>query len=298
MSRTDEAEDYELIDSGNGRKLERFGPYVIERPAAQAAWRARRGADVWERADASFDRAEGNRWAGAVPLPKQWVVKLEGIRFLLSPTGFGHLGVFPEQSGVWPWIRERIRERTASAPPGKRPLSLLNLFAYSGGSTIAAAQAGAEVCHLDASHGMVDRAGENARLNGLAEAPIRWVVDDAGKFLSREIRRERRYDAVILDPPSFGRGRKGEVFKIHDHVVTLLARCEELLSEDPRFVLLTCHTPEYSPRVLQNLLEDVLQDRGGRFESGEMLIRGGEGVFPLPSGAFARWTVRAEAPGC
>jgi len=279
--------DYELLDSGNGRKLERFGAFTIERPAAQAVWRPRLSAEIWARAHASFDRAEGNRWRNRSALPEEWVVAIEGIRFLLSPTGFGHIGVFPEQSDLWPWVRAAAAKHAARR--GVIP-SVLNLFAYSGGSTLAAAQAGGEVCHLDASRGMVERARGNAARNGLGEAPIRWIVEDAAKFLAREVRRGRRYDAVILDPPSFGRGRRGEVFKIHDHLLALLDPCRALLSEDPAFLLLTSHTPEFSPRVLRNLLEDLAEERGGSVDSGEMLLRGGPRVVPLPSGAFARWT--------
>ncbi|MBN1826614.1 MAG: class I SAM-dependent methyltransferase [Candidatus Eisenbacteria bacterium] len=279
--------DYELIDSGEGFKLERFGSYVLVRPAAQAAWKRRLSRAAWSKADASFDRSDGNRWQNRSALPERWVVTIEGIRLHLSATDFGHVGVFPEQSGQWSWIRRR-----AAAP-----CRVLNLFAYSGGSTLAAAQGGAEVCHLDASRGMVERAAENAELCGLAGAPIRWIVDDAIKFLGREAKRGRKYDGLILDPPSFGRGRRGEVFKIRDGIARLMELSERLLSDKPSFVLLTCHTPEYSPRVLGNLLASVKARFGGKLETGEMLLTGGPEVLPLPSGAYARWRTGAAEGG-
>ena len=193
-------DDYELLDSGDGRKLERFGAYTLARPCSQALWRPSLPASEWARADASFDREDGNRWHNRAGIPKSWEIETAGIRFRLGGTDFGHLGIFPEQRAQWRWIRETVAAAKAS---GRAP-SLLNLFAYSGGSTLAAALGGAEVCHLDASRGMVEWARENARLNGLAAAPVRWIVDDAHKFMQREIRRGRRYDAIVLDPPSLG----------------------------------------------------------------------------------------------
>ena len=208
-------DDYELIDSGDGRKFERFGAYTLVRPCSQAMWRPRDAA-AWRTASATFDREDGNRWHGRSALPKEWNIETAGIRFRLSGTDFGHLGIFPEQREQWKWIREVVKgewRKVKDDGEGGR-VSVLNLFAYSGGSTIAAAQGGAEVCHLDAAKGMVQWARENAALNGLQDHPIRWIADDAHKFLRREVRRGRRYDAVILDPPTFGRGANGELYKI------------------------------------------------------------------------------------
>ncbi len=273
---------YELLDSGDGRKLERFGGHVLERPAAQAAWRPSLSEEEWRsRAHARFDRVEGNRWHGRHQLPGEWEAEVEGVRFRLSSTDFGHLGVFPEQRPMWRWLRETCRRR-----PGVR---VLNLFAYSGGATIASAQGGAEVCHVDASRGMTDWARENARRNGLAAAPIRWIVDDVPAFLAREERRGRVYDGIILDPPSFGRGAKGELFKIEERINPLLDQVRALLGVSPLFVLLSGHTPGFTPRVLQNLLEQATDGLGGGVDSGEMLLEGAAGVRPLPSGAYARW---------
>jgi len=280
---------YELLDSGDGRKLERFGDLVLERPAAQAVWRPELPESVWQKADARFDREEGNRWHGRSKLPKEWEARIEGIRFRLSSTDFGHLGVFPEQRPMWRWMREDCRARVQAGGP---PPAVLNLFAYSGGSTLAPAQGGAATCHVDASKGMTDWARDNARRNGLEAAPIRWIVDDVPIFLRREFQRGRRYDAIILDPPSFGRGAKGEVFKIEERILPLLEQIRDLLSEHPLFVLLSCHTPGFSPVVLQNLLEQHLGAKGGAVDCGEMLLTGAEAVRPLPSGTYARWIAR------
>ena len=272
---------YELLDSGNGAKLERFGEVILARPCAQAVWQPQRPAR-WKSADATFDREDGNRWHGRNRLPQEWVIDVDGTRFRLSGTDFGHLGIFPEQRAQWAWIRETV----AAA---HRPLRVLNLFAYSGGSTLAAARAGAEVCHLDASKGMVQWARANAALNGLESHPIRWIVDDAHKFLNREVRRGRRYDGIILDPPTYGRGGNGETYKIERDLTETLRLCRALLSDAPRFLLLSAHTPGHTPVVLSNVLTQALRGLGGAVSAGEMLLTGAPDVFPLPSGAYARW---------
>ena len=272
---------YELLDSGNGAKLERFGEIVLARPCAQAVWQPQRPAR-WKSADATFDREDGNRWHGRNRLPQEWVIDVDGTRFRLSGTDFGHLGIFPEQRAQWTWIRETV------AAAG-RPVRMLNLFAYSGGSTLAAARGGAEVCHLDASKGMVQWARANAALNGLENHPIRWIVDDAHKFLNREIRRGRRYDGIILDPPTYGRGGNGETYKIERDLTETLRLCRALLSDSPLFLLLSAHTPGHTPIVLGNVLTQALRGLGGAVTSGEMVLAGAPDVFLLPSGAYARW---------
>lgn len=272
---------YELLDSGNGAKLERFGEIVLARPCAQAVWQPQRPAR-WKSADATFDREDGNRWHGRNRLPQEWVIDVDGTRFRLSGTDFGHLGIFPEQRAQWTWIRETV------AAAG-RPVRALNLFAYSGGSTLAAARGGAEVCHLDASKGMVQWARANAALNGLENHPIRWIVDDAHKFLNREIRRGRRYDGIILDPPTYGRGGNGETYKIERDLTETLRLCRALLSDSPLFLLLSAHTPGHTPIVLGNVLTQALRGLGGAVTSGEMVLAGAPDVFLLPSGAYARW---------
>lgn len=276
---------YELLDSGGGRKLERFGRVVLARPCAQAVWRPALPEAEWARADASFDREDGNRWQGRGRLPDHWTIEVDGTAFHLSATDFGHLGIFPEQRAQWAWFRGAV---AAAAAASGEPPAVLNLFAYSGGSSLACARAGARVTHLDASRGMVDWAAENAKLNGLGT--IRWIVDDAHKFLRREARRGRRYDGVILDPPSFGRGAGGETYVIERDLVETLDLVRAVLSERPRFVLLSAHTPGCSPQVLENVLRRACDGLGGAIASGEMLLEGAPGVLPLPSGDWARWT--------
>ena len=283
-------DDYELLDSGDGRKLERFGKYVLARPCSQAMWRPAKGTAEWERADASFDREDGNHWHGRSNLPKEWQIETAGIKFKLGGTDFGHLGIFPEQRAQWRWLRQRVEATTAV--DSSRRLSVLNLFAYSGGSTMAAALGGAEVCHLDASKGMVEWARENARLNGLQDHPIRWIVDDAHKFMKREIRRGRKYDAIILDPPTFGRGAGGEMYKIERDLKDTLGLVKDLLSENPSFVLFSSHTPGLSQIVAENILGQLFPT--ATLESGEMLLEPRSlfpvpfSLFPCPSGIYCR----------
>ena len=279
-------ETYVLLDSGRGCKLERFGRYTLARPCSQALWQPTLPEADWTAADASFDREEGQRWQHRDRLPEQWTIDVDGMRFRLSGTDFGHLGIFPEQRTGWQWLRQTLHAATRERP-GK--LSVLNLFAYSGGSTLAAALEGAEVCHLDASAGMVQWARENAALNGLQSAPIRWIVDDAHKFLGREIKRGRRYDAIILDPPSFGRGAQGEVYKIERDLPRTLELCATLLSDAPVLMLLSAHTPDITPTVLGHLLQDALGTRQGAMTTGEMLLTGEAGVRSVPNGCYARW---------
>ena len=286
----EKTEDYELLDSGDGRKLERFGRVTLARPCAQALWRPSYPA-LWTRATASFDREAGNRWHGRSALPKDWTIASAGMRFKLSGTDFGHLGIFPEQRAQWEWIRETISgfkglngSNGLKGADDLERIRVLNLFAYSGGSTVASAQGGAEVCHLDAAKGMVQWARENAALNGLAGHPIRWIADDAHKFMAREVRRGRRYDAIILDPPTFGHGASGETYKIERDLKTTFDLTRQLLSEHPVFVLFSSHSPGLSCRVAENILGQLFPQ--ATLESGEMLLEG-KGLS-CPSGIFCR----------
>lgn len=263
--------NYQLLDSGDGQKLERFGEYTLLRPCAQAVWRP----SLKQTADAVFNRDE--KWVFHKKLPKTWTVMHGGVEFKIDPTEFGHLGLFPEHADLWEGMRPLIKK-------GSR---VLNLFAYSGGVTLAAAQEGAEVCHLDASKGMVEWARENATLNRLQKAPIRWIVDDAIKFLKREKKRESFYDGIVLDPPTFGRGSQGEVFKIERDIMPLLELCSELLTKKPLFVIFSCHTPGFTPLCMRHLLGQTMPK--GQIEVGEMALYSPE-AMAIPSGSFAKWT--------
>ena len=265
------SDTYQLIDSGNETKLEQFGAYRLVRPAAAAIWRPQLPAAEWDKADGIFSREGKSAWQK--PVNEEWSVKISDVAFKLSATDFGHIGVFPEHEEIWNWSRALIK-------PGER---VLNLFAYSGGATLACAQAGAEVCHVDASKGMVGWARDNAAFNGLQEAPIRWIVDDVIRFIKREVKRGKTYDGIILDPPTFGRGSQGQVFKIERNLPDLL----EMLSRlKPRFVALSCHTTAFSPLILERLLQDRFKK--GAYEHGELLLKGPNGC--LPNGTYARWT--------
>lgn len=280
-------QNYTLIDSGHGRKLEQFGPYLLCRPCSQAVWKPQKSQQIWNSAHATFSRDNENKWVLNSTLPDIWKIEVANIIFKISTTDFGHLGIFPEQKPFWEWIQSTVKQNLNR---NKQP-SVLNLFAYSGGSTLAAAKAGASVCHLDASKGMVAWARENAALNNLEKAPIRWIVDDVNKFLARELRRGSRYDGIILDPPSFGRGAKGEIFKIEESIISLLRDCVQLLSDRPLFILFSCHTPGFSPLVMHHLLKQAMEGfKGGQIETGEMALTGEPGVFEVPSGTYAKWT--------
>lgn len=263
--------NYALLDSGNGEKWEQFGKYSLIRPCPQAVWRPEKS--PWN-GDGRFSRDETNRWKFVKTIPDEWTMSLYGVQLKIAPTDFGHLGVFPEHALLWDWMRKKIEKNS----------KVLNLFAYSGAASLAAAQEGASVCHLDASKGMVEWARENAKLNDLEKAPIRWIVDDALKFLKREERRGQFYDGILLDPPTFGRGSKGEVFKIETDLMPLLEACKAVLSSNPRFVIFSCHTPGLTPMVLGHLMNQVFKKKA---ETGEMALTS-PGVFPIPSGSFAR----------
>ena len=264
------SDSYFLIDSGNEKKMEQFGPYRLVRPAAPAIWKPALPQAEWKKADGIFSREGQSQWHK--PMNTEWHVKIGSVVFKLAATDFGHIGVFPEHEEIWQWAKKLIR-------PGD---SVLNLFAYSGGATLACAKAGAEVCHVDASKGMVDWARENAALNHLEKAPIRWIVDDVMKFVKREVKRERSYEGIILDPPTFGRGNQGQVFKIERELPLLLDLLAQL---NPRFIALSCHTATFTPLVLQRLLQDHFQ--GGHYERGELTLKGPNAY--LPNGTYARW---------
>lgn len=271
---------YSLIDSGFGEKLEQFGSYRLCRPCAQAVWKPILPDKEWKAADMRFTREGGNRWSKKKEIESPWIVSLEGLKFELVTTDFGHLGIFPEHASQWSFMTKLIKQE-------KREVNVLNLFAYTGGATLAAAKAGAKVCHLDASKAAVAWARKNAELNQLSDRPIRWIIDDVLKFLKREITRGHTYDGIILDPPSFGRGKQGEVFKIERDLLDILEACKKLLSTKPLFLIFTSHTPGFSPIAMHHLLKQAL---GREVEAGEMSIPCQTG-YDLPSGCYARWHV-------
>ena len=275
--------DYELLDCSDGERLERWGRYILVRPDPQVIWKGEKTAAGWKNPDAVYRRSSsgGGAW-GKNSLPEKWTVSYGDLRFLIRPMGFKHTGLFPEQAVNWDWMREILRKR-----PGA---SVLNLFAYTGGATVAAASAGASVCHVDASKGMVGAAKENAELSGLADAPVRYIVDDCRKFVEREIRRGRKYDGIIMDPPSYGRGPSGEVWKIEDEVDGLIGRASLLLSDDPLFFLVNSYTTGLSPNTMAYLLEIRVKKRfGGSVEASELALPCTATGAALPAGAAARW---------
>ena len=240
--------DYELLDCGDGEKLERWGRQILVRPDPQAIWEAPRRSSAWQNPDARYLRSNtgGGHWERR-KLPEQWTVQYGELTFNVKPMNFKHTGLFPEQAVNWDFVMEKIRR-------AGRPIQVLNLFAYTGGATVACAAAGASVCHVDAAKGMVAWAKENARSSGLADAPIRWIVDDCAKFVEREIRRGRRYDAIIMDPPSYGRGPSGEVWKLEQNLYPFVKLCAGVLSDDPLFVILNSYTTGLAPSVLGYIL--------------------------------------------
>jgi 23S rRNA (cytosine1962-C5)-methyltransferase len=284
---TDSQTGYRLLDSGNFRKLEQLGPFCLDRPAPQAIWRPAQSPSLWQTADAMYHRSSsgGGSWEYRRKLPEEWTLTYYSLTLKINMTDFGHLGIFPEQGPNWTWIREQIQN-------GGSNLNVLNTFAYTGGSSLAAAAAGANVVHLDASKGIVSWAKENADQSKLGDKPIRWIVDDVVKFIRREIRRGNRYEGIILDPPSFGRGPKGEVWKFENDLPALLETCRQLLPSQPRFVLLSAHSPGFTPLALENLLLDMMRGFDGEVSSMEMVIPEDQTNRYLPSGTMARWAGR------
>jgi 23S rRNA (cytosine1962-C5)-methyltransferase len=278
--------DYELLDSGDGAKLERFGPYRLARPESGAFWRRGLPSSEWEAADATFTTADeegAGRWDFRRPMDATWTMRYGALRFSVHPTPFRHVGLFPEQAVHWDWAGALIRA-------AKRPVKVLNLFGYTGLASLAAAEAGASVTHVDASPKSIEWARENQRLSGLADRPIRWLVDDALKFARREARRESRYDALIIDPPKFGRGPKGEVWKLAESLPALLEACRAVLTEQPLFIILTVYAIRASSAGLQYLLEPAVEGLGGRIEVGEMGLAERDRGRVLSTAIYARWT--------
>ena len=280
----DKWEDYELLDCGGGERLERWDSQVLVRPDPQAIWESPRKNPAWKRADGRYLRSHtgGGHWEKSA-LPENWRICYGDLTFQVKPMNFKHTGLFPEQAANWDFVMDKIRS-------AGRPVRVLNLFAYTGGATVACARAGASVCHVDAAKGMVAWAKENARLSGLEEAPIRWIVDDCAKFVEREIRRGRRYDAVIMDPPSYGRGPGGEVWKLEENLYPFVKLCAGVLSDRPLFVLINSYTTGLAPSVLGYLLNILVTEKyGGRCAWDELGLPVTETGLALPCGATGRW---------
>lgn len=271
-------QDYKIIATGGGYKLERWKDIVLLRPDPQVIWEAQRDLFAYPGIHAVYRRSEkgGGAWEYRKPMPEEWTVGYKDLKFKIKPMGFKHTGLFPEQAVNW----DRMSSLIKSAG---RPVKVLNLFAYTGGATVACAKAGAEVVHVDAAKGMVERAGENARLSGIASG-IRYIVDDCKKFVQREIRRGNRYDAIIMDPPSYGRGPGGELWKIEDSLYSFVQLCAQVLAEDPLFMLINSYTTGLQPMVLNNILTLCLKGYRGKIDAYEVGIATEEGI-PLPCGA-------------
>lgn len=276
--------DYELIDSGDGERLERWGDRILVRPDPTALWGRDQACPGWRDPDARYHRSSsgGGRWEMRRPLPREWTVRYRHLAFRVRPTGFKHMGLFPEQAANWEWMDRLVRQ-------AGRPVSVLNLFAYTGGATVAAALAGAQVCHVDAAKGAVSWARENLVASGGAGATVRWMTDDAFKFLEREWRRGRRYDGIVMDPPSYGRGPGGETWKFEKGIAALLASATRLLSERPLFFLLNAYTTGLSPLAAMQLLRGAgLERADGELWAGELALRDTRRGWLLPCGVVAR----------
>jgi len=280
--------DYELLDAGGGEKLERWGRYVLRRPDPQAIWPPVFGKDRWARADARYHRSAsgGGHWEYIRRVPERWTIQYRNLAFHIEPTGFKHTGLFPEQAVNWDWMAGKIKR-------AGHPVRVLNLFAYTGGATVAAAAAGASVCHVDAAKRMVQRAKENIESSHLTGATVRYINEDVLKFIQREERRNSLYDAIIMDPPSYGRGPNGEVWKLEETLHDLLAQCARILSPDPLFMLVNTYTTGFSPTVTANMLSLVLHKRQGRVSCGEVGLPVSDSSIVLPCGAYARWEASA-----
>lgn len=285
MLRADDWKDYELIDTGDGEKLERWGPYILRRPDPQVIWPSSGSQKMWEEVDGHYHRSKsgGGSWEYKRKMPERWKISYDKLTFIIKPTGFKHTGLFPEQAVNWKWIINKIKS-------AGREINVLNLFAYTGGATVAAAYAGAAVCHVDAAKGMVIWAKENIAASGLSDKPVRFITDDVFKFVQREKRRGRKYDAIIMDPPSYGRGPKGEIWKIEESLYDFINECMDVLSDNPLFFLVNSYTTGFSPTVINNILSMTIKKKyGGHITSGEVGIPVKASGLTLPCGIFARW---------
>ena len=277
--------DYEILDMANGEKLERWGNIILIRPDPQIIWKEKSFPEKWKSANAKYNRSNtgGGNWNFIKPLPKSWQIKYKDLTFNIKPMGFKHTGIFPEQAVNWDWMMSKIKNSA-------REIKVLNLFAYTGGASVACLKAGASVCHVDSSKGMCEWAKENVASSGLRDKPIRFLVDDVVKFVNREIRRGHKYDAIIMDPPSYGRGTNGEVWKFEDNIADLVKLCMNVLSDKPLFFLINSYTTGISSQVLENLLRINMPKKvKGKFSNGELGLPMTNSKMILPCGIYGRW---------
>lgn len=281
------SQDYELIDSGNGEKLERFGKFVLSRPDPQALWEKGLGKEAWSKADAVYakdDEKAGWKYRGNID--DKWPIDFAGIKFFIKPTPFKHVGIFPEQASNWQWLEQIIKNVKGEQP------EVLNLFGYTGGASLISAKSGAKVVHIDSSKSAIAWGRENAEASGLADKPIRWILEDARTFVEREIKRERKYDGIIMDPPAFGHGPDNEVWKIEQDFIELVNNCFKILKDKPSFFLINGYSAGYSALAYENLLKPLLDKFGGEIEIGELAIKENKDEKTarlLPCGIFSRW---------
>ncbi len=278
--------DYQIIATGNGYKLERWKDVTLLRPDPQVIWPSSIDMDGYKTLNAKYVRSEtgGGKWQKNKAMPEEWIISYGNLKFLIKPMGFKHTGLFPEQAVNWDIMANLIKN-------ANRPINVLNLFAYTGGATVACLNAGASVCHVDAAKGMVERAGENCRLSGVGDGKVRFIVDDCLKFVKREIRRGKKYDAIIMDPPSFGRGPNGETWKIENELFNLVKTCTEVLSDNPLFFLINSYTTGLQPQVIKNILTLNMQGFNGNIEAYEVGLPTDEGIA-LPCGCSGIWTAK------
>ena len=276
--------DYEILDMANGEKLERWGNIILVRPDPQIIWKNKVYPDKWKNINAKYNRSNtgGGTWEYKNKLPESWQIKYKKLTFNIKPMGFKHTGLFPEQAVNWDWMIDKIKS-------SGREIRVLNLFAYTGGATVACLSAGATVCHVDSSKGMTLWAKENVESSGLKEKPVRFIVDDVIKFVNREIRRENKYDAIIMDPPSYGRGKNGEVWQFENNIAELIELCTKVLSDKPLFFLINSYTTGISSKVLANLLELNMKKYKGKISNGEIGLPMSNSKLVLPCGIYGRW---------
>ncbi len=276
--------EYEILDMADGEKLEVWKNVTLIRPDPQIIWKEKSQPDLWNTADARYRRSNsgGGGWKVIKKIPQNWQIHYKNLVFNIKPMGFKHTGLFPEQAVNWDWMMQKIRQEN-------RPIKVLNLFAYTGGATVACLSAGASVCHVDSSKGMTDWAKENVKSSGLADKPVRFLIDDVVKFVQREIRRGNQYDAIIMDPPSYGRGKNGEVWQFESQIADLVELCEKVLSKNPLFFLINSYTTGISSKVLENILRLKLAGPKGKITSGEVGLPMKNSALVLPCGIFGRW---------